>query len=210
MFEKKYHVMTWKGNEILITAKQLYERILEDSKSDYNWIASATELVGICSTPDFPKEYAKGIKIAILNCFANLEMKQEYPSRGNSTDAKAVYYCYHSLDKTSKDALKAKKKYLTNVIAAIVKYDRVAVRAPIHHGLSYKKVCEEWKTAKFDEYFHIENINFESLREDLYKDFDKTIRRAEKEGVFKEDDEKHLESMRKFWNSLNLKENSYL
>lgn len=40
-FEKKYNITGWKGKKYSLTAKQLYERVLEDSKSDYNWIASA-------------------------------------------------------------------------------------------------------------------------------------------------------------------------
>ena len=43
-FEKKYNVTGWRGDKHSLTAKQLYDRVLEDSKSDYNWIASATEL----------------------------------------------------------------------------------------------------------------------------------------------------------------------
>ena len=43
------------------------------------------------------------------------------------------------------------------------------------------------------------------MRKALYGDFDKTIKDAEDKGVFKEDDEKHRESMRKFWSSLDLK-----
>ena len=75
--EKKYKITGWHGETQLLTAKNLYERILEDSKTDYNWLASATELVKICNEPDFPEMYATNIKIIILNCFANLELQQE-------------------------------------------------------------------------------------------------------------------------------------
>ena len=80
-FEKKYKVTDWDGDTHSLTAKQLYERVLDDSKSDYNWIASATELVRVCNNPCFPEMYAVGIKMIILNCFANLELQKEYPSR---------------------------------------------------------------------------------------------------------------------------------
>ena len=33
-FEKKYNITGWKGKKYSLTAKQLYERVLEDSKSD--------------------------------------------------------------------------------------------------------------------------------------------------------------------------------
>lgn len=68
-FEKKYNVKGWYGDTYLLTAKALYKRVLEDSKSDYNWIASATELVRVCNDPEFPEVYAVGIKLIILNWF---------------------------------------------------------------------------------------------------------------------------------------------
>ena len=76
-FKKKYKVKGWNGDTHSLTAKALYERVLEDSKSDYNWIASATELVRVCNDPCFPEMYSVGIKLIILNCFANLETKKE-------------------------------------------------------------------------------------------------------------------------------------
>ena len=64
-FEKKYKVTGWHGYTQSLTAKKLYERVLEDSKSDYNWIASATELVRVCNDTCFPEMYAVGIKMII-------------------------------------------------------------------------------------------------------------------------------------------------
>ena len=71
--EKKYMVTGHHGDIHSLTAKQLYEQILDDSKSDYNWIAPASELVKICKNTSFPTEYALAIKCAILNCFSNIE-----------------------------------------------------------------------------------------------------------------------------------------
>ena len=89
-FEKKYNITGWKGKKYSLTAKQLYERVLEDSKSDYNWIASATELVRVCNDSCFPEKYAIAIKIIILNSFANLELQKECYSNVESTDAETV------------------------------------------------------------------------------------------------------------------------
>ena len=76
LFEKKYTVVGWNGDIHTLSAKALYERVLADSKSDYNWIASATELVKVCNSPSFPEMYAQAIKIIILNCFANLDCRR--------------------------------------------------------------------------------------------------------------------------------------
>ena len=147
-FEKKYNVTGWRGDKHSLTAKQLYDRVLEDSKSDYNWIASATELVRVCNDPCFPEMYAVGIKIIILNCFANLELQKEYPSKREPTDAEAVCSCYNSLPTTDETAKKVKEKYLTAVITGITRYTQSEVCLPIHVGTTYKQKVEEWKKKK--------------------------------------------------------------
>lgn len=204
-FEKKYKIKGWNGNTHSLTAKQLYERVLEDSKSDYNWIASATELVRVCNDPLFPEMYAVGIKMIILNCFANLELKKEYVSREETTDKAAVYSCYHSLSSTDETVKKVKDKYLMAVITGITRYTQCEVRLPIHIGDTYRKKVKEWKKAKFDEYVSAVEIDFDQLREDLYSDFDKMLKAAEEEGAFEKDDEEYREKMRKFWASIDLK-----
>jgi len=67
LFVKTFRIKSWSGKIHRMTAQQLYERILKDSKSNYNWIASATELVRVCRHPDFPGKYAQEIKLAYLN-----------------------------------------------------------------------------------------------------------------------------------------------
>ncbi len=49
----KYLIHTWRKGEQVLSAKELYERVMEDSKSDYNWIAPARELVRICKKQVF-------------------------------------------------------------------------------------------------------------------------------------------------------------
>ncbi len=205
-FKKKYKVKGWNGDTHSLTAKALYERVLEDSKSDYNWIASATELVRVCNDPCFPEMYSVGIKLIILNCFANLETKKEYPSHRESTDNEAVYSCYHSLPSTDETVIKVKSKYLKSVITAITMYTQSEVRFPIHIGETYRKMVEEWKTAKFDEYVSADRIDFKQLQEDLYDDFETMIKTAERDGAFEKEDEEYHEEMRKFWASIDLKD----
>lgn len=181
--EKQFSVKGWNGTKYQLTAKQLYERVLADSQSDYNWIASATELVRVCNDPDFPIEYAKKIKLLILNCFANLELKKEYESHGKSTDSEAVYFCYNSLDSTNKEVSTVKEKYLTAIIKSVIKYDTDSVRLPIYSGPKYHELCEKWQKEKFHEYASQKSIDFKQLRKDLYKDFGCTIKKASDEGI---------------------------
>lgn len=208
-FEKKYNITGWKGKKYSLTAKQLYERVLKDSKSDYNWIASATELVRVCNDPCFPEKYAVAIKIIILNCFANLELQKEYYSEGESTDTEAVYSCYNSLPNTLKKTKEVKEKYLNAVITGVTKYNYGSgeVRFPIHIGPTYTQKAEEWKKKKFDEYVSaIMLLNFDQLKENLSADFNNMIKSAEQEGAFEKADNEYYEALEKFYDSINLKD----
>ena len=202
LFEKKYTFKGWRGDKYSLTAKQLYKRVRKDSESDYNWIASATELVRDCNQAKFPEKLAREIQIAILNCFANMETK-EVESHQEPTDADAVNFCYNALADVSEEANKVRQKYLKAVIEGIIRYN-FRLRDFEHYGPTYHKICEEWKKIKLEEYGHISSLDFKKLRKALNDEFDKIMRTAEEEGVFQKDDEKHLEEMRKFWSSLNL------
>lgn len=186
--EKKFLITGWHGETQLLTAKNLYERILEDSKTDYNWLASATELVKVCNEPDFPKMYATNIKIIILNCFANLELQQERCYNRRRIDEEAVYSCYNSLPEKDAAIIKAKEKYLAAIIEGITRYSGDEERFPIYSGPAYKETCEDWKKAKLNEYAYEAKIDFNQLREKLNTDFEKTIKEADEKGIFDEDD----------------------
>lgn len=185
---KRYLVNGWRGKVHFLTAKELYNRVIKDSKSNYNWIASATELVNICNKNSFPKEYAEEIKIAILNCFASLQLNRDDESICLATDYDAVYSCYNSLYGTDEKVVKAKRNYLTAVIKSIVLYH---FECPVHHGPIYLKMCDEWIKTKIDKHIKKDKINFVFFIEKLKQDFNEMVRRAEKEGRFKEEDEEY-------------------
>lgn len=186
--EKKFLITDWHGEIQLLTAKNLYERVLEDSKSDYNWLTSATELVKVCNEPDFPEMYATNIKMMILNCFANLELQQERCYNCRQTDKEAVYSCYNSLSEKDAAVIKAKENYLAAIIEGITRYSGDEERFPVHFGPAYKEICEDWKKAKLNEYASEAKIDFNQLREKLNTDFEKTIKEADEKGFFDEDD----------------------
>ena len=101
LFETKYVVISHHGSMHRMTAKQLCERIKQDSKSDYNWISPARELVRVCKLPGFPIECAIIIKVAILNCFANIEHRANCGGDRYYTDPsdeKAVKYVVYTSD----------------------------------------------------------------------------------------------------------------
>lgn len=202
--EKKYVVFGRNGREEL-SAKELYNRIMEESKSDYNWSATAPELVRFCEEPTFPIEYAIGIKVAILNCFANIEHRAN--SGGDRyitkpSDKKAVEYCYNSLyGIETEEAISARKRFLNKMITTASYVRRFD---PLYHpGPTFTKLCEDWRKAKLEKWLPIKNINnFEVLIDDLRRSFTAMIKEAELKGAFIEDEKKDKEEMTEFYKKI--------
>lgn len=176
------------GDPIYMTAKQLYERVMKDSKSDYNWIASAHELVRVCKNQEFSSYYAKKIKIAILNCFANIE-SNVFGDRiiVSKEDKLAVEYCYNSLKGTSEEADAARERYLKAVIHYVSArhFDYLEFR---HCGKTRNKIDNEWEALQFEKYNSESSLEFENVLKELHDDYDHTMRTAEAVGKFEEDD----------------------
>ena len=189
------------GGTHSLTAKQLYERIVQDSKYDYNWIAPARELVRICKKTSFPTEYALAIKIAILNCFANIEHQANFgfdrPIH-DSADEEAVQYCYNSLyGIDTEEAVSARKRYLTEMINAAL---YIQILNPLYHpGSTFIKIRENFTKSKFEEYISQEEIDFKQLAKTLSSSFSQIIETADANGDFDEDEKKDRESWKIFF-----------
>lgn len=194
--EKKYVVYGRQGRKEL-TAKELYNRVIEDSKSDYNWFASAPELVRFCEDPTFPSEYAQGIKVAILNCFANIEHGANSGGdryRTDPADKEAVQYCYNSLyGIESQEVISARKRFLSEMISTA---SEVRLFSSLYHpGPTFKKLCGDWRKAKLEEWILKENVDFENLISVLLPSFKAMIKEAELKGAFVEDEKKDEEEI---------------
>ena len=188
-----YMINGWHG-KINMNAKELYERIMEDSNnSDIDWIAPATELIRICTKPDFPKEYAKDIYIRIFDCFGRYEREKDTFTNFLPTDNECVQKLYNDLA-CSKDEkiISARKRYFSAILDGIILYENdYCLRFPIHHGPKYRQVCENWKRTMMKMYFNDKPMDFEKTRESLERAFGWAVKAAEEQGFFKEEDEKN-------------------
>lgn len=199
--EEKYMVTGHHGDTYSLTAKQLYERILDDSKSDYNWIASASELVRICKKTSFPAEYALAIKCAILNCFTNIEHRANCGGDryiDKPADQEAVQECYNSLYQVEDEkAISARKRYLAEIVAT-ASYTRI-FDSLYHPGPTFRKLRKDWNKSKVQEYISKEKIDFKQLIEVLHGEFVEIIKKAEVDRAFEEDERAEKESWKKFY-----------
>jgi len=193
-----YSITDWYGKVHKMTARALYTRIMEDSKSDYNWLTSATELVRVCSLHKFPEKYAREIKMAILNCFANVSINRDIWSTRLTTDDDAVYSCYNSLSNKDNEAFKIKKKYLTAIITEVsVSHFDTLTKLSIPMGTTYEKIRTRWIKKKINQNIYKPNIDFKQLIKDLHEDFDKTINWAISHKVLKDDEQVQKEELTK-------------
>ena len=187
---RRYTVRGWNHVCYQMRADELHLRVMNDSKeSDYNWIASATELMRICRFKDFPEEYADDIKRAVLNCFSNLEGLPECGYK-LPTDDDAIEYAYNSLLSNVPENLAVKSKYLAAVISAVESNYFVV---PIYSGETYRKFVHQWKKKWFDEYITWSYVCFKRLRVKLDYDLEDEITKLEKSGALKEDEEEFID-----------------
>lgn len=202
LIEKKYTVKGHRGEIYSMTAEELHKRILEDSESDYNWIAPAHSLVKVCKKPGFSEEYALDIKCAILNCFANIEHRAN--SGGDRyiidscSDKEAVWYCYNSLyGKEDEKVKQARERYLVEMISAgcVVRY----FDPLFHPGPTFRKIREDLISSRFKELIMKENVDFVNLETVIHSEFVALVKKAEEEGAFDEDKKADRESWKKFY-----------
>ncbi len=203
IFKQRYLIHGWE-NDCKLTAKELYERIMADSKSDYKWIAPARELARICKESNFPKEYATAIKVAILNAYANVEHRANCGSDRycyDPEDEEAVQYCYNSLyGNDNEEVAMARHKYLTEMIK---KASEVRIFDSLYHpGPAFIKIKKEWCRAKFEKYIYEKNINFKELMKELNESFTELIKKAESEGKFEDDEKREKEELKEFYQEL--------
>lgn len=205
LVEKKYAVKGQHGDIYSLTAKQLYEQISNNSKLDYNLIASASELLKICKKPSFPAEYELAIKCAILNCFANIEHRANCGGDRYivmPADQEAVQECYNSLyGVKNEEAISARKRYLTEIFAT-ASYIRI-FDSHYHPGPKFSKLREKWIKSKVQEYISQEKIDFKHLVEISHKEFVEIVKKAEIYGAFDEDKKAEIESWKNFYKILN-------
>lgn len=198
---KKYVVNGLDEKVYLLSDKQLCERIISDSKSNYNWIAPARELVRVCEKKSFSKEYAITIKAAILNCFANIEhvgrINHGDKYLNDSRDDKAIEKCYNSLYGVDDEkAVSARKYFLTEFIESSSQFPVLSTH--YHIGDTYNNIRNDWVKKNVEKYITQEKINFSKFSTVLYDDFLETITTAEEQGMFIKDDEKEKKEWKSF------------
>ena len=189
---QKFTIKDWYGKEHQMTADEFHERILKDAKrSNYNWLSSAYQIYEVCSLSEFPEELAIEIKVAILNCFSNI--LNNHDSIGAWKDEETVYTIYNKLyDCERIDVILARQKFLTAAINFAV---YTAFELPVHGGPVYGRFCQHFKGKMYKKYIDARDLEFKTMISKVRSDFVESVKSAEAQGVFKEEDKKNMDQM---------------
>lgn len=190
-FPKRFLITGFDRKNYFFTAKKIFHQAMNTINTDYKFFASVSELVRVCSLEDFPTKYSNEIKLAIIACFSNLESTSNRPPYLN--EYPAIYYCYNSLTADTPQAAKVKQKYVRAIIENVAKHHFSLIEFN-YPGPTYNRLCEEWKEKCFQEFYQ-PTIDFVELRHTLHANFDKTMRDAEAQGLFKADYDSRFSNM---------------
>lgn len=182
------------GTPHLMSSSKIHKKIMNDSsKSNYDWIASATELINVCNKRNFPEEKANDIKVAILNCYSSLMWSEDNSSRREKADLDAVYFAYNSLYGIKDEkVIQARARFLSSFLALTSYSSLVGL---FHLGENFRNAKREWEKQKFDELFTEEQIDFANLFSILKNDFSQRIEQLEESGFFAEEDKVEQERL---------------
>jgi hypothetical protein len=176
-----------------MTPKSLLARVKADSKSNYNWITSATELVKTCNSLGFPKQIAVEIKELILKCFADLAVGGLYtPSSQDPNDKFAVWDCY----KSSKDEA-LKERFLAQIILRQIKLSYGDCGDYFNTGPEHDAFEQEFITRQIQELHQMEEEDkymdchdYAKWQKSIRKKYEEVYPEAAFSGRFKNDYEK--------------------
>jgi hypothetical protein len=155
---------------------------------------SPLEFVRVCDYKRFPKKYSEKIKAAMLNHYKYNAIAFD---KLTEEEKNVIFHCYNSLDGTNNEEVaKIKFIFLTDVVNKAS--DLPGYKYSFYNGgETYLRLREGWRKHQLDNQFLRDFLTLE-LTEGLKNDFSEIVRMAEKNGLFKEDDEKRRKEMEEY------------
>lgn len=195
MHDGKIWITDWKDNRREMTPNDLLKRIRDDSESNWNWLAPATEIVKTISDPEFPEPIANELKGLVLKCFAEL-LLSDVGGTEKSTDQLAVAYCYYSIH--GKAGKRIKRLYRENLLKSVVK-GSYWERPFGAYDEEWRSFRDGWKKDALQHFTERFGVDFMRFKTNAENDFRKSINCAERAGKFEKDKAEHIKFMRKIF-----------
>ena len=165
------------GNPVMMSEHTLYKTIMKQSKvSNYDWLASADELVDVCNRKGFNRKYAIDIKCAILNCYAVLFYRSEVDEPSGLfialNDLLDEYN--HNKDQTDFNEIESKKiidactNFLNSYLYRITFWIHITNISESKH-----EAARKFRENKIKELLNTDYIDFEALPQIICQEFRK-------------------------------------
>ena len=152
---RTFRIKDWHGRVYEMSDRKIWNRVNEDSSKLYNWLFPAEELLRVCNSIGFNREYALDIKKAILDCYAETIL------RGGDIDYSVNY----------EDAIDIRRNFLESFIR------RVIFRTFLcYTGEEYKRAKQEWIKSKIEELLALEEFDFMGQEESIRSEYQTYIR----------------------------------
>ena len=170
--EKVYRFRIPDRKVFCFTAQELYAEFVKEADSEF--IIPISEVLNVCNKKDFPKDYAKKIKLTFFKYFINSGcLIFDIPFKERSV----LFSCYNTLSNTNEIEFNEKRdflvKFLDNVTADFILQEFSS------NSANYMKACEiynYWKKSLIEDLLSKNKIRFTCLnRKNLFKSFKKTL-----------------------------------
>lgn len=167
------------GNPVVMSDYVIHKIIMKQSKiSNYDWLASADELVDVCNKKGFNKKYSIDIKCAILNCYA------AFYNHGDVVSYDGVFIAFNDLlteyrkykDKNNYNEMEKDKiinactNFLNSYIFRITFWEYIT-----NTSNSFYKANREFRENKIRELMNLDYIDFEVLLPKICEEYKKYI-----------------------------------
>lgn len=213
-----YRLKDWNNTPKMMRASTIKNKIEKgNKKKNKNLFAPPSEIMKVCNKKKFPKEYAKEIKILIIEFFSKTKSDEFNLFFEKEEDRQAVYSAYNSLYGIDDQKVKnTRNKFLESFLMSIERNTYLYI---IHQNKIYDEIKNNWIKRKKKELENRKDLNFQDLKVILIKDFKETIKDREEKGLLKkeaitleeenkEDDKKFNESQTKVLKKTLTKDNT--
>lgn len=165
------------GNPVIKSEYGIHKKIMKQSKnSNYDWLASADELVNVCNKRGFNRIYAIDIKCAILNCYADLYHHRDVISSEGVFIAFNDLLAEYNKCKDKKDSgiesdkiFKTCSSFLNSYIFRITFWKYIT-----NTSESFYKADREYRKNKIAKLMNLDFVDFDVLPQQVreeYKDY---------------------------------------
>ena len=182
---KLFLLKTMEHGILPMTDTRLHSTIMKESaETDYNWIASFKELLRVCNKKGFNQELAKDIKLAIINCYANIlytSFSYDNVDCENIENAFNVFNDVLTISKTSEEKDQRIEEVCAKFLDAFI-FKQTYMSCIAFNALDMPK-GSGFRNSKIQSLLEQDTIDFQSLSETIVPEYQNYREKLKKAGT---------------------------